>query len=137
MDVKKTAVIYRTISIVILAVCIYFFLLPVISPLMEKLIPNIWTCPFLKLTGTPCPFCGITRGLENIYSFSMGNASTITLLAALMVVTETAFRIMIVTFMRSMRGKTMENLIVTDVICHLLLVISVTIYVTMYMLKYF
>ena len=137
MDAGKTSAVYRTVSIVILAVCIYFFLLPVISPLMERLLPKIWTCPFLRITGNPCPFCGITRGMGSIYSLDIGSASTTALMAALIAVSETAFRILIVTFAGSMKGRTIENIIMIDIICHLLLVISVTIYVIIYMLKYF
>ena len=109
MDAGKTSAVYRTVSIVILAVCIYFFLLPVISPFMERMLPEIWTCPFLRITGNPCPFCGITRGMGSIYSLDIGSASTIALMAALIAVSETAFRILIVTFAGSMKGRTIEN----------------------------
>ena len=128
---------YRIISIVILAMCAYFFLLPIISPLMEKLMPGFWSCPFLRMTGHECPFCGITRGLGNLYSFDATNASTFTLIAFLAVLMEASFRLMLILFLSSLRRKLIEVFIFIDVIYHLTLVIGVTIYAIMYLLTNF
>lgn len=133
----KPAKAYKIISVVILAMCIYFFLLPVISPLMERLLPELWTCPYLKLTGHECPFCGITRGVGSLYEFETSYASIVSMIAFLIVMIEAAFRIMLVLTLLQLKRKIVEAIIVTDVIYHLIMVIGVTIYVIMYMLNKF
>ena len=83
---------------------------------MEKLIPGFWTCPFLKITGHECPFCGITRGLGNLYAFDMSSASVLSMLAFLAVLIEAAFRVMLILFLSSFKQKTLEVFIFIDVI---------------------
>lgn len=125
---------YKIISIVITAMCVYFFLLPLISPLMEEILPKIWTCPFLRITGRECPFCGITRGVGDLYSFDIGSASVLSMIAFLAVLLESAFRVFLILFISSMSRKTIESLIFVDVIYHLMMVIGVSIYAIMYLL---
>ena len=57
---------YRTINIIILCICIYIFCLPIISKLLEAIFPGLTYCPFLAITGKPCPLCGGTRFIEGI-----------------------------------------------------------------------
>lgn len=45
---------------------IYFIFYPIFSKIIEKVIPGLTYCPFLAMTGKPCPFCGGTRFVEGI-----------------------------------------------------------------------
>ncbi|MBN1623473.1 MAG: DUF2752 domain-containing protein [Clostridia bacterium] len=128
---------YKIISVIILAMCVYFFLLPLISPLMEKLFPGLWTCPFLRITGHECPFCGITGGLGDLYNFDIGSASVVSMVAFLLVLLEAAFRILLILFLSSLSRRAVESLIFIDVIYHLIMVIGVSMYVIMYLLTNF
>ena len=57
---------YKTINIIILSLCIYIFCLPITSQLIEKVFPRLTQCPFLLITGKPCPLCGGTRYIQNL-----------------------------------------------------------------------
>jgi len=137
MDDLKAKRIYRIVSIIILAFCAYFFLLPVISSLMEKILPGLWTCPFLRITGKECPFCGITRGIGSLYRLETGSANIISMVAFMAVLAETAFRTILLIGMTQMKRRALETVVFSDVIYHLLLVIGLTVYVIMYLLNNF
>ncbi|MFO7612515.1 MAG: DUF2752 domain-containing protein [Clostridia bacterium] len=129
--------IYRIVSMVILGLCIYFFLLPVISPLMEKLIPRVWMCPFLRLTGSECPFCGITSGLKSLYRLDTGGASILSMLAFFLVLMEVMFRTMIVFFIDGLGKKTITGLIITDAAWHTALVALTSVYAIIFIVNKF
>ncbi|MDX1357749.1 MAG: DUF2752 domain-containing protein [Clostridia bacterium] len=129
--------VYKIISIVILGLCIYGFLLPLISPVMEKLVPNIWICPFLRITGTECPFCGVTKGVSGIYRLDIDGASTVSLIIFLVLIIETAFRTMIVLIMPSMRERTLKSIVTADVTYHALLVVLAAVYVIIFIVTKF
>lgn len=62
---------YIIISITFLLMCLYVIFFPFFSKLLNLINPNLTICPFLKLTGNPCPLCGGTRyiqGLGNVFS---------------------------------------------------------------------
>lgn len=56
---------YRTFNLVVLGFLLYALLFPLISPLMEKLLPNVWRCYYKDITGNPCPFCGLTSDMSS------------------------------------------------------------------------
>lgn len=56
---------YRTVNLVILGLLLYAALFPLISPVMERLVPGIWRCQYRALTGRPCFFCGLTADMNN------------------------------------------------------------------------
>ena len=62
--IKKYIIINNTF----LGINIYIILLPIISPIMQRILPNLWQCAYLAHTGKPCPFCGITRDFSSIIS---------------------------------------------------------------------
>lgn len=128
---------YKIISLIILAFCIYFFILPFLAPLMEKIAPNLWTCPFLNVTGKPCPICGITRDIGNIYKLDMNYVGLISLVLFMLVILETAARVIIITFISSLRKKSLINIIRIDVVYHTLLVIMASVYVIMFLVNNF
>lgn len=94
-------------------------------------------CPFLRITGHECPFCGITGGLGDLYSFRIGNASVLSMIAFMAVLLESAFRISLILLLPSLGRKSVESLIFIDVIYHLILVIGVSMYAIMYLLTNF
>ena len=128
---------YKIISIVILGLCIYGFLLPLISPVMEKLVPNIWICPFFRITGAECPFCGVTKGVSGIYRLDIDGASTVSLIIFLALIIETAFRAMIILTIPSVRERTLKSIVTADVIYHVLLAVLAAVYVIIFIVTKF
>ena len=62
-EIKKN---YKIINIVILCICILILLLPIVLQMLEQISPVFVKCPYLQLTGKPCPLCGGTRFIKNI-----------------------------------------------------------------------
>ena len=60
--------VYRTANAVALGFAAYLLALPILSPFAERLMPSLWACPYRRLTGHPCPFCGITTDVGRIYA---------------------------------------------------------------------
>ena len=56
--VKKN---YKILNIVFLLLAIYVILFPVISIPINAVLPQFGQCPYLRITGKPCPLCGGTR----------------------------------------------------------------------------
>lgn len=134
---SNLATVYKIISIVILGLCLYGFLLPLISPIMEKILPRFWTCPFLRITGRECPFCGITKGITNLYRLNFNSASILSMIAFFLTLFEAAFRTMVILSVSGLRQKTVSRLIFTDVIYHTLLVVLTAFYVIMFLVTNF
>lgn len=61
----KENYIYINITFLILAIYVIFF--PIIAKQIQKIIPQFGICPYLFITGKPCPLCGGTRYIENLY----------------------------------------------------------------------
>lgn len=128
---------YRVTSIIMLGLCIYGFLLPVISPVMEKLLPGIWMCPFLRIVGQDCPFCGITRGISSIYRLQLENASFISMFVFLLALIEAAYRTFIVLFVKEIKQKSVNLLITADIVWHILMLVVLSVYVIMFLVNNF
>ena len=45
---------------------IYVILFPIIEIPIKHFIPNFNQCPYLKITGKPCPLCGGTRYIKHL-----------------------------------------------------------------------
>ena len=133
-NVVKT---YKIISIVVLGLCIYGFLLPVISPIMSKMLPQLWTCPFLRITGHECPFCGITRGVTDLYTLNFDGASIISMITFMAILIESAFRTMVLLTVSVLKEKTIFKMIAIDVVFHTILVVLIAIYVIMFLVNNF
>ena len=58
---------YIYINITILLLLIYVILFPLISDFLAPIFPNLFDCVYLKTTGKPCPLCGGTRYIKNLY----------------------------------------------------------------------
>lgn len=57
---------YIYLNIVALLLSIYVMFFPYISKLITSFIPQFGICPYLAITGTPCPLCGGTRYIAGI-----------------------------------------------------------------------
>ncbi len=138
VNMKSNVVkIYKIISIVVLGLCVYGFLLPVISPIMSKMLPQLWTCPFLRITGHECPFCGITRGVTDLYTLNFDGASVVSMIAFMIILVESAFRTMVLLSVSVLKEKTIFKLITADVVFHTILVVLIAIYVIMFLVNNF
>lgn len=60
----KENYIYINITFLILSIYVIFF--PIISTLIQKIIPQFGICPYLAITGKQCPLCGWTRYIQNL-----------------------------------------------------------------------
>lgn len=58
---------YMAINILMLGLAIYIILFPIISIPIKKVVPSFGICPYLQMTGQPCPLCGGTRYFANIF----------------------------------------------------------------------
>ena len=56
---------YIYFNVTLLILMIYIILFPIISIPINKLIPGFSVCPYLRITGRPCPLCGGTRYIAN------------------------------------------------------------------------
>lgn len=65
MKIKEKSYIY--FNIVFLILSIYVILFPIIITLLKAIIPSFGICPYLRITGNPCPLCGGTRYIANIF----------------------------------------------------------------------
>lgn len=63
---EKIAKNYMAINISVLFLTIYVISFPFISIPIKKLVPSFELCPYLQMTGNPCPLCGGTRYFANI-----------------------------------------------------------------------
>ncbi|HHH76480.1 MAG TPA: DUF2752 domain-containing protein [Phycisphaerae bacterium] len=65
---KRAVFVYRSISGALLGLTIFFLLLPWITGPRVHLVPKAMTsCRYRQLTGDPCLFCGLTRGMNATY----------------------------------------------------------------------
>ena len=60
--VKKN---YIFVNITFLIFTIYVILFPITSIPINIIFPQLSVCPYLRLTGRPCPLCGGTRYIAN------------------------------------------------------------------------
>ena len=56
--------IYFNITLLVLSIYVIFF--PLISIPIKNVFPSFGICPYLAMTGKPCPLCGGTRYFANI-----------------------------------------------------------------------
>lgn len=57
---------YIILSFTLLLMSLYVVFFPFFSKILNLINPNLTVCPFLKLTGNPCPLCGGTRYIEGL-----------------------------------------------------------------------
>lgn len=116
---------YKIINIVLLCISIFILLLPIVLEILEKFSPVLTRCPYLELTGKPCPLCGGTRFLKNVknsfndlsYFFNFFG------IIICIVLFQIAFRTINI-FKKTYSDK----LIKTDIFVHILIFVAYTIY---------
>lgn len=121
-DIKSN---YKAINITILCICIFILLLPEVLGILEKISPVLTKCPYLVLTGKPCPLCGGTRFIKNIKS-SFNNLSyffNFFGVIVIILILEIVFRIINI-----LKNEHKDNIIKLDVFVHILIFISYIIY---------
>ena len=79
-----------------LSLCLYVITLPFLTGWLNHLIPGITFCPYLAMTSQPCPFCGMTRYMNDIWTNGVHAevaANPFFLMLAAFLVLQVAFRI--------------------------------------------
>lgn len=118
---------YKAINITILCICLYLVIfLPFISSLLEKISPVLTRCPYMAITGKPCPLCGGTRFLKNIKNVFSDFHYVINIygLIILIMIIEIVFRIINIK-----NREKREKIIKIDIIAHIVLAIGYIIYI--------
>lgn len=61
--IKNKSYIYMNITLVCVSIYVIFF--PLFANVLSWISPALVRCPYLRVTGNPCPLCGGTRFLAN------------------------------------------------------------------------
>lgn len=125
---------YKIINIIMLLFCIYIFCFPLISKILESISPTLTLCPFLATTGKPCPLCGGTRFIAGIPNALITGKIAYILnffgIVIIIVVLEFIFRII------NLFKRNYSNIMINiDIIVHILLIIGLIIYETVYIVN--
>lgn len=121
-DIKSN---YKTINITILCICIFILLLPEVLRILERISPVLTKCPYLALTGKPCPLCGGTRFIKNIKN-SFNDLSYFCNFFGIIIIIilfEMIFRIINI-----LKTKYSSKLVKIDIVFHILIFIAYIIY---------
>lgn len=121
-DIKNN---YKTINIIILCICILVLLLPEVLSILEKISPVLTKCPYLELTGEPCPLCGGTRFIKNIKNYFNDISHFFNLFGIIItiIIFEIIFRVINI-----FKKKYSNKLIKIDIAFHILIYIVYVIY---------
>ena len=117
-EIKKN---YKIINIVILCICILILLLPIVLQILEQISPVFVKCPYLQLTGKPCPLCGGTRFIKNIgnaindLSYFLNFFGIIIIIVILEIIFRT---------INIIKKKYKESVIKIDIILHIIIFIT-------------
>jgi len=114
-----------------LCICIYIFCLPIISKLLEIVFPGLTYCPFLAMTGKPCPLCGGTRFIEGIPKHLNDISYFINVfgLFLIIIIGEFIYRIINV-----LKKEYTEKYIKKDIVIHIILISLFFLYELIYVL---
>lgn len=125
-DKKEARSVYKIVCITILLLFLYLLSLPLISPFMSRILPDIWQCAYHAGTGKPCPFCGITRDISNLLMGNTENAdrNLLSIYCLFLIFFEISFRSIILIF------KKFKNvyLIYSDIVIHIIMYSVLTVY---------
>jgi len=129
--------VYKVINGVIILYILTIILLPLFNEIVFSTNTQIWQCPYLRITGKPCPFCGITRDIKSIMCFiaSLGNdniylLNKISLPLLLTIFIEVIIRFFILIKLSNI--KVPYSLIIVDIIIHSFLLITLFMYIIIF-----
>lgn len=126
---------YIYICITILLLCIYVIFFPFISTILTNLSPALTTCPYLALTGKPCPLCGGTRYFSNM-SYALRDITYLFHpfgIIFFVIIFELLFRIYVL--IKSKKNSITKRLIYFDLIYHAIVIVSFFSYEILYLLN--
>ena len=120
--------IYFYMNYAIAGYILYILLLPFISPVMQKLLPDLWQCAFLRITGQPCPLCGFTRDLTSFFkgdSAALINPASIFII--FFVILNFIYRASVIAFFKKIPNRIQKIAAYTDIFIHAALLILLVI----------
>lgn len=128
-NIKKN---YRIINIVFLVLAIYIALFPFTAKVLEKISPTLTKCPYLSITGKPCPLCGGTRYFANIKNVLQNYKYLFNFfgIVVILLILEIVYRIF-----NLLKKEYSDMMIKIDIIIHILLFICYTIYEIWYIIN--
>lgn len=126
--------IYTNITLLSFAIYIVFF--PIISKLLNLISPNLTKCPYLQMTGKPCPLCGGTRYIAGLYHVFTDITYLFSPFGAiiLFVFFEIVFRIILI-FNLKKTQKINKKVLAFDIVIHIIALISFLLYEIIYLLN--
>ena len=83
---------YRIFNWTVFGFVCYMAALPVFARAMRFLLPQIWRCSYLRMTGQPCPFCGTTGDLARLWHGNFDFRNPVTPLLAMFLLFELVWR---------------------------------------------
>lgn len=115
---------YKSISIVFFGLAIYVILFPFVSKVLTTIFPTLGICPYLAMTGKPCPLCGGTRYIANLGRVWKDPTYLCHPFGIMMlfILFELVFRV--VCFVWIKKQKKLDTMILFDVIVHLLVFVT-------------
>lgn len=130
----KENYIYINITFLVLAIYVIFF--PIISSQIQKIIPQFGICPYLRLTGNPCPLCGGTRYIKDLphvfeditYLFHPFG------IMVMAIFIEIIWRILYIIFRRKLNEEKLKRIIEFDIIFHAIEAIVFIMYEILFLL---
>lgn len=125
---------YMNISIVFFVLAVYVILFPVISKFLTAIFPTLGVCPYLVMTGKPCPLCGGTRYIANLGQ-ALQNPKYLCHpfgIMVLFVAFELLFRIFC--FIQIKRKKPLDKIVLFDLVIHILAFTSFILYEIFFLL---
>ncbi len=123
---------YKIMNILMLCLCIYAFFLPIISKILEKILPGLTRCPFLMITGKPCPLCGGTRFIEGLPNVFKDITYIFNFFGIVIIIILIEFIFRIINLCKKEHSDKLMNI---DIIIHIILVCTFFLYEIIYTIK--
>lgn len=119
---------YMYLNKTMLGLAIYVIFFPFIASIVEKIKPEILVCPYLKMTGNPCPLCGGTRYFRGLSKALIDPSYLLNPFGvmAIVVLLEIPFRIFMIN--RIKKEKLTKELFIVDIVIHTIIFVSFILY---------
>ena len=129
---------YININIILLLLAIYVILFPIISIPIKTIFPVFGECTYLRITGKPCPLCGGTRYIFNIFNVFKDITYLINPfgIMVIVIVAEVIFRIYNLWKMKIKKVNITNKKVKIDMIIHSIIFIFFMLYEIIYLLKF-